>query len=146
LGSLSYINNLLFAHGGSGMLISGSAMRNFAVTHNGTASRWDYKMQKECCGDWVLAQILKEYGMDLMNSWPTISGESLFTTPFASDHWCQPLVTMHHISAADAQLLGTFEDKRLNKSACKHRKYSGAYLMLSVTYADIFWFEESSNI
>lgn len=56
LGSLSYIDNLPFAHGGSGMLMSGAAMRNFAVTHNGTASRWDNKMQKECCGDWVLAR------------------------------------------------------------------------------------------
>jgi hypothetical protein len=118
IGSLSFINNLPFAHGGSGMLMSGAAMRNFVVEHNGTAGRWDYKMHDECCGDWVLAQILKEYGMELMNSWPTIQGESQSTIPFDPTHWCQPLVTMHHVSPLEAIKMGDFEEKRKNKTVC----------------------------
>jgi hypothetical protein len=116
LGSLSFINNLPFAHGGSGMLMSGPAMRNFVVKHNGTANLWDYKMHDECCADWVLAQILKEYGMELMNSWPTIQGEAQSTIPFDSTHWCQPLVTMHHVSPLEAAQMGDFEEKRKNKT------------------------------
>jgi Fringe-like len=116
LGSLSFINNLPFGHGGSGMLMSGAAMRNFVVHHNGTAGRWDYKIHKECCADWVLAQILKEYGMKLMNSWPTIQGESQSTIPFDGTRWCQPLVTMHHVSPFEAQQMGDFEAKREDKT------------------------------
>jgi hypothetical protein len=116
LGSLSFINDLPFGHGGSGMLLSGAAMRNFVVHHNGTAGRWDYKMQKECCADWVLAQILKEYGMGLMNSWPTIQGDPQSTIPFDGTRWCQPLVTMHHVSPFEAQQMGDFEAKREDKT------------------------------
>jgi hypothetical protein len=116
LGSLSFINNLPFGHGGSGMLLSGAAMRSFVVHHNGTAARWDYKMQNECCADWVLAQILTEYGMSLMNSWPTIQGETQSTIPFDSSHWCQPLATMHHITPLQAAQMGDFEAKRKDKT------------------------------
>jgi hypothetical protein len=123
LGSLSFINNLPFAHGGSGMLLSGAAMRNFVVKHNGTANRWDFHMHDECCADWVLAQILKEYGMELMNSWPTIQGETQSTIPFDSTHWCQPLVTMHHVSPFEAAQMGDFEAKRENKTvSCKNTR------------------------
>jgi hypothetical protein len=123
LGSLSFINNLPFGHGGSGMLLSGAAMRNFVVHHNGTAGRWDYKMQNECCADWVLAQILKEYGMGLMNAWPTIQGEPQSTIPFDGSHWCQPLVTMHHVSPLEAAQMGDFEAKREDKkvNSPKHK-------------------------
>jgi hypothetical protein len=116
LGSLSYIVGKPFAHGGSGLLLSNTATRNLVITHNGTAAKWDYKMHENCCGDWVLAQVLHEYGMEVMNSWPTISGETPDTIPFASDHWCQPLVTMHHITPAEAERLGKFEERRKNKS------------------------------
>lgn len=118
LGSLSFINNLPFGHGGSGMLLSGAAMRNFVVHHNGTAGRWDYKMQHECCADWVLAQILTEYGMSLMNSWPTIQGEPQSTIPFDGSHWCQPLATMHHVSPLQAAQMGAFEARRKDKTVC----------------------------
>lgn len=116
IGSLSFINNLPFGHGGSGMLLSGAAMRNFVVKHNGTAGRWDYKMQNECCADWVLAQILKEYGMELMNAWPVIQGEPQSTIPFDGTHWCQPLATMHHVSSLEAAQFGEFEARRKDKT------------------------------
>ncbi|KAH7317766.1 hypothetical protein BKA65DRAFT_515163 [Rhexocercosporidium sp. MPI-PUGE-AT-0058] len=117
MGSLALINDLPFGHGGSGYLMSREAMRTFAVTNNGTAAKWDSKMHDECCGDWVLAQVLKEYKMDLKNSWPTINGETQSTIPFAEDHWCQPLVTLHHISPPEAEQLGSFEAKRKDKSS-----------------------------
>jgi hypothetical protein len=91
-------------------------MRNFLVTHNGTIERWDPKVHDNCCGDWILAQALKECGTDVMNSWPTINGEPPSTIPFDNDHWCQPVVTMHHVSPVEAQQLGNFEQQRLNKS------------------------------
>jgi hypothetical protein len=94
------------------MLLSRAAMRNFVITHNRIAARWDHKLHENCCGDWVLAQVLKEYGMDVMNSWPTINGEKPSMILFASDHCCQPLVTMHHISPAEAQRLGKFRTEK----------------------------------
>ncbi|KAF4626569.1 hypothetical protein G7Y89_g11592 [Cudoniella acicularis] len=125
IGSLSYIVGKPFAHGGSGLLLSNAATRNLVVTHNGTAASWDYKMHENCCGDWVLAQVLNDYGIKLMNSWPTLNGETPDTIPFASDHWCQPVVTLHHITPTEAERFGKFEQRRENKSA-------------PVLYAEIF--------
>ncbi|KAI9050643.1 hypothetical protein LZ554_005800 [Drepanopeziza brunnea f. sp. 'monogermtubi'] len=117
MGSLALINGMPFGHGGSGYLMSREAMRAFAVTHNGTAAKWDSRMHDECCGDWTLAQALKEYSMPLKNSWPTVNGETQSTIPFGDDHWCQPLATLHHISNVEAEQLAAFEAKRENKSS-----------------------------
>jgi hypothetical protein len=118
LGSLSYIVGKPFAHGGSGILLSRAAMENFAVTHNGTAARWDHQMHENCCGDWVFGQVMHEYGVDVSNSWPTINGETPATIPFGKEYWCQPMVTLHHVSPEQMQQLATFERQRANPTVC----------------------------
>lgn len=118
IGSMAYVIGLPFAHGGSGMLMSRAVVQNLVVKHNGTAAKWDYSMHENCCGDWVLAQALKEYGIDVKNAWPVINGETASTIPFAEDHWCQPLVTMHHLTPLDFEQLGRFELQRPNKAVC----------------------------
>jgi hypothetical protein len=120
LGSLSYINEKPFAHGGSGILLSRAAMETFAVTHNGTAARWDSKMFDNCCGDWVFGQAMLEYGVPLSNSNPTINGETPATIPFGKDNWCQPMVTLHHMSPEQMQQLAEFEKRRANPTVSNH--------------------------
>ena len=61
--------------------------------------------------------------MGLMNAWPTIQGEPQSTIPFDGSHWCQPLVTMHHVSPLEAAQMGDFEAKREDKkvNSPKHK-------------------------
>ncbi len=119
LGSLAYMQGSRpFAHGGSGLLLSKPLTNKLIVEHNETLSRWDAGIHDECCGDFALAEVLRVYGTSVMNAWPTINGETPSTIPFADDHWCQPLVTLHHIAAADAENLTDFEQKRCNKTVC----------------------------
>ncbi|CAL3967947.1 unnamed protein product [Diplocarpon coronariae] len=117
MGSAALINDVPFGHGGSGYLMSREAMRSFVVDHNGTAAKWDPRLSNECCGDYTLALALKEYDMPVMNAWPTFNGETQYTIPFGEDHWCQPLVTLHHISPAEAEELASFEAKREKRSS-----------------------------
>lgn len=114
-GALSYINDLPFAHGGSGIFLSNATTRNFVVTHNGTAARWDSKISDNCCGDYVLSRIMHDYGIEVQNSSPTIDGETPYTIPFADYQWCQPVMTLHHITPEEAEQLGKFEEGRQNK-------------------------------
>ena len=119
LGRMIPTDGKTFAHGGSGILLSGEAMRIFAVDHNGTAARWDPKVDTSCCGDILLSRALAENGIGpVMNSWPTINGESLNTIPFGDDHWCQPVVTMHHVSAEEMKEIANFEMRRPDKTVC----------------------------
>jgi len=101
-----------FAHGGSGILISRAATETLAVRHKGEAARWDPKISDFPYGDLVVAQVFKEYGIAVANAWPIINGETPATIPFALHHWCQPIVTAHHISPQEAERLGQFERSR----------------------------------
>jgi len=101
-----------FAHGGSGILISRAATENLVVQHKGEAARWDPKISEFPYGDLVLAYAFKEYDIPVSNAWPIINGETPATIPFAEHHWCQPIVTVHHISPQEAERLGQFERRR----------------------------------
>lgn len=117
LGSMAYVGDNPFGHGGSGILLSGDAMRIFASDHTGTAARWDPEVHNNCCGDFLLAMALKEYGIGpVMNSWPTINGESQNTIPFGDEHWCHPVVTMHHVTTDEMEEMALFENRRVDKS------------------------------
>lgn len=114
MGSTAYLSNIGFLHGGSGILASRATMENYAVTHQGIASRWNDKIHNECCGDYVLARALDECGIQITNAWPSINGESPSTIPFNDKHWCQPVVTLHHMSSEEVQTFYQFEARRKN--------------------------------
>jgi hypothetical protein len=144
---MSYLNDVSFAHGGSRILITGAASHNFAVTNKGTAARWDPQIPNNCCGDYVLAQALLKNGVGpVKHSWPTINRESQSTIPFGEEHWCRPLVTIHHVSPEEAIEMGKFEDRRPDKSVCAmhilsyHFRTTFANIMLQqlITYQELF--------
>ncbi|KAH9219261.1 hypothetical protein DL95DRAFT_292216 [Leptodontidium sp. 2 PMI_412] len=130
LGSMACLEGLPFAHGGSGILVSRGATESLVIEHNGTAARWDPRIAGNCCGDAILAEAFKAQNIPVMNSWPSVNGESPSTIPFQSESWCQPLVTLHHVSTGDAERLRSFEDKRRKKSAP---------VLYSELFADLVW-------
>ncbi|KAK2623824.1 hypothetical protein QTJ16_007005 [Diplocarpon rosae] len=117
LGSVACFSGRPFGHGGSGILMSKAAVYDLVVANKGTASRWDARIHENCCGDSVLADAFKENGVDVMNSWPVLNGETPFTIRFSAWNWCQPLVTMHHITTDAAQQLASFERRRKDPEA-----------------------------
>ncbi|PVH77896.1 glycosyltransferase family 31 protein [Cadophora sp. DSE1049] len=116
LGSVAFLESTGFAHGGSGTIFSRSLMRDYAVTRNGTATRLDSKIHTSCCGDVMVSEVLREYGNDLINIQPSISGQKPGTIPYHTDYWCQPSLTMHHFDAEDMKAFHQFESGRENTS------------------------------
>jgi hypothetical protein len=105
--------NVFFGHGGSGILLSGEAMRVFAVNNAGTAARWDPKANTSCCGDILLSRALFEVGIpSVLHAWPSINGESPNTMPFGEQQWCEPIVTMHHVTVDEMETVAKFEINR----------------------------------
>ena len=147
LGSMACMKELQFAHGGSGILLSRAATENLVVANNGTAARWDPQIAGNCCGDAILAEAFKELGIPVLNAWPSINGESPSTIRFESSNWCQPLVTLHHVSTVDAQRLRSFEDKRRSKSVSSPSTPDfqpanspfQAPILYSELFADLVW-------
>jgi hypothetical protein len=118
-GSEVRVSGERFAHGGTGIILSKAVMYEMAVTHNGTATRWDPQIHEHCCGDFVLGLALKEYGTSLQDVWPFMSGESPSTLPFGPstpEYLCRPALTMHHLTTTEMKELADFEWQRVGSS------------------------------
>jgi Fringe-like len=105
-----------FAHGGSGIVMSRAAVYKVVVAHQGTAARWDPDIRAKCCGDLVLGLVFKEFGIELQNARPFMSGETPWSLPFGPgtpEYMCTPVLTMHHLNPADMRELVEFERRRL---------------------------------
>ncbi|KAG6005038.1 hypothetical protein E4U21_000553 [Claviceps maximensis] len=113
IGSVAYLGQLPFAHGGSGYLVSQATMHSMFHGKENVANKWDETVQHYCCGDAMFSQALKEEtGTEVVNIWPIINGEKPHTIPYAENEWCQPIATMHHVAAEEVSELYAFEKER----------------------------------
>lgn len=113
LGSRSFIGGTPFAHGGSGYIISGTLLKHLIEYHPGVVKQYNVKGANECCGDLMLAQALDEYeSVKIRQAWPMINGEKPSTLPYGPGHWCEPILTMHHMNAEEISSVWQFEQTR----------------------------------
>ncbi|KAK0625036.1 glycosyltransferase family 31 protein [Bombardia bombarda] len=116
LGSLNLINDVWFAHGGSGYVLSRGMMDDFVGRNPGIANRWDEVAKEECCGDFMFSKAVRETSMkNVSQAWPTINGQKPSTIPYGPSHWCHPIATMHHMNSEDISTFWDFERR------CTHR-------------------------
>jgi hypothetical protein len=110
----------IFAHGGSGFVLSRAALdkiialgrmfgenKHFPGTHF-----FGVDVKEQCCGDAMLAQVLKKSGVSLRGYWPMFNGEKPFTMRFDNEQWCEAVMTMHHLSEDDFTRLSQWENAR----------------------------------
>jgi hypothetical protein len=76
------------------------------------AAKFDVEVINTCCGDAELAKTLHEKKVDVTNVFPMINGEKPRRMPFGPTHWCQPIITMHHMSAEETNDMWQFERRR----------------------------------
>ncbi|CAJ2502323.1 Uu.00g097170.m01.CDS01 [Anthostomella pinea] len=113
LGSRSFIGGSSFAHGGSGYIISGTLLKHLIQHHPGVVKQYNVRGANECCGDLMLALALEEYeGVQVRQTWPMINGEKPSTLPYGPGHWCEPILTMHHMNAEEISGVWQFEQTR----------------------------------
>ncbi|KAI1850758.1 hypothetical protein JX266_004040 [Neoarthrinium moseri] len=113
LGSRSFIGGTPFAHGGSGYILSGTLLRHLIDHHPGIVQQYNIKGAHECCGDLMLAQALEEYeNVKIRQAWPMFNGEKPSTLPYGPGHWCEPILTMHHMNAEEISNVWQFEQTR----------------------------------
>ncbi|KPM46289.1 hypothetical protein AK830_g373 [Neonectria ditissima] len=111
LGSVAMLKNMPFAHGGSGYILSGETVKAMAATP-GLADKYDLMAPHECCGDYLMALAVNETGSKVKQAHPMINGEKPSTLPFGHGHWCEPLLTMHHMNSEEVSSAWSYEQKR----------------------------------
>ncbi|KAJ6157586.1 hypothetical protein N7470_005178 [Penicillium chermesinum] len=117
LGTETQIADVVFAHGGSGFVLSNPALaaasREYATRkaelHEYTDQHW--------AGDCVLGKVLLDAGVPLHFSWPILQNANLgeldeFNVDLYRQPWCFPAVAFHHLSSQDIEDLWKFEQRR----------------------------------
>lgn len=112
-----------FAHGGSGVVLSKAAMDtlfgpNVTTTIPETIAEWSRKAIKECCGDLMVAWALFQMGNVTLDAESTerpmirFQGEAVHVAEYGPEDMCEPLLTFHHLTGHDIEVLWEYERLR----------------------------------
>jgi hypothetical protein len=102
--------NLVFAHGGSGYVISRAAASILAEESQEQADRHFNLTKADCCGDAALGIAFRDHGLLLTKSWPAIQGKNLPGLGYDLDYWCFAAITFHHMQSDDILAMYAFEN------------------------------------
>lgn len=116
LGNQMQILNVLFAHGGSGIVLSRPAMEKAVETRRRDVERWDAITRDNWAGDCVLGQLLAESGVGMLWAWPALQigppeEMDVFSPDYYKTPWCYAPVTFHHLSMREVDEMWHFERK-----------------------------------
>ncbi|KAF2501257.1 hypothetical protein BU16DRAFT_546567 [Lophium mytilinum] len=142
----------VFGHGGSGLILSRKALgelasygRKFRDEYSVGNHQFGLDMKGECCGDEVLARVFKDIGITLKGYWPLINGEKVSTLRFGPEQWCEPIITLHHLSDKDVGDLWDWEMKRNSTTPLLFEELYGAIVEPSITPIAYNWTNMSED-
>ncbi|KAI9927884.1 hypothetical protein ASPWEDRAFT_52409 [Aspergillus wentii DTO 134E9] len=128
IGTETQIADVVFAHGGSGFIVSQPALEKASHEYATRTIELNDYTNGHWAGDCVLGKVLHDAGVPLYFSWPMLQNTNLgeldeFTVDFYRRPWCFPAVAFHHLSSMDIQDLWEFEQHRwqeYNKTILLH--------------------------
>ena len=136
MGKHMYIGDTLFAHGGSGFVLSSTAMRKVTERRNANLAEYDAFTNKSWAGDMVLATALREVNVPLFWAFPHFQGEPVSSldhnvSKIGRTPWCFAPITYHHMRPTDIQSLWTLEQTRQQngKTQLLHRDVFKEYIL-----------------
>lgn len=124
IGSQTYIGDTLFAHGGTGFIVSQPAMRMVVARYNARQQEIESYTDAHWAGDCVLGKVFKDAGVKFTSAWPILQGDYPGLVPYARPdgrpiadssmrEWCYPVVSYHHMSPTDIRDMWNFEQEWL---------------------------------
>lgn len=97
-GAPVYISGTQSVQRGPGIMLSQGALRRFAKSYDELyTSKWEKAVDKECCGDLMLARALADAHVELYSSWPILQTERPNTLDYTQKHWCTPAVSWYQV-------------------------------------------------
>ncbi|KAL1968114.1 hypothetical protein VTN77DRAFT_2245 [Rasamsonia byssochlamydoides] len=116
LGTETQIADVLFAHGGSGFIISRTAMQRASEYRRTRVAELDAYTDGHWAGDCVLGKVLADAGVPLNFSWPLLQNSRLgeiepLTNAFYRQPWCYPVVGFHHLTPFDVEQMWRFDQE-----------------------------------
>lgn len=139
LGSGAMLNGNIFAHGGSGVVLSRTALEQSLGQHPEWEHELEGQTQRECCGDYMVAQIMNrinvslELGSHYPSTGKSFQGQPYWSLEAGEGTWCQKIVSFHHLSPLEIEVLWEFE-RLLGPEKKKDITYADMYLNFVLPY------------
>jgi hypothetical protein len=121
IGCQSWIADQVFAHGGTGFVVSHAALKKLTEVLAIHKKDMERMTKDEWAGDLVLAKAFKTIGVTLTQSWPIFQGETPATLDYTARHYCYPVVTYHHVDAEWIRFLWDFEQTWMIHNVSTHQ-------------------------
>lgn len=123
LGAQMAIGETVFAHGGSGFVISKPAMHEVSNRRAMDLDLVDQITAEEWAGDCALGRVLNDVKVPLTWSWPMLQGSrpwdlDHFDENFDMNMWCYPVVSYHHMGPADIREFWEFDRALFGSVSC----------------------------
>jgi hypothetical protein len=139
LGTETQIADVIFAHGGSGFVLSNPALQRASDQYSIREVELNEYTNQHWAGDCVLGKVLADAGVNLHFTWPILQNSNLgeldeFTVDFLRRPWCFIAVAFHHLSPIDIENLWKFEQKRW-RDVSPH--FTLSYLMFHTDHVEI---------
>ncbi|KAH9842072.1 glycosyltransferase family 31 protein [Teratosphaeria destructans] len=115
LGASVNADHTQIAHGGSGFIITRSALQKVVELWSSNKEHWEDKTDNDEIGDGVLAQAFNKIGIFVSNAWPVLQGDRVGVVDYQPDVvppkqlWCSPTVSYHHINPDAIETMWEFE-------------------------------------
>jgi hypothetical protein len=103
-----------FAHGGSVIVVSKGALDVTIGRNESIVQKYEQFAPHCCCGDAIVAVMLKdEANIDLnYDGSYMFNGNPIWDLKFKEDYWCKPIISFHHVSGHDIEVLWEYERSR----------------------------------
>lgn len=117
LGGQAQIDDIVYAHGGSGFLVSNIALRLVVEHYAAHQQEYETFTNDFWAGDGVAGKAFKDVGVELTWTAPIIHGGHPGVFPFGDNdsrgnpHWCLPSTTYHHVTPDDIMDMWNFEQR-----------------------------------
>ncbi|PTU18993.1 hypothetical protein P175DRAFT_0503811 [Aspergillus ochraceoroseus IBT 24754] len=131
MGNQMQTSDVIFAHGGSGFVISRPAMERAVDLRAQKRDYWDNMTKSNWAGDCVLGLLLREAGIALEWSWPMLQlapPKELdhFSPNYGRSPWCYPPLSFHHLRPEEIEELWSLDRRWTHKTS-------------HLLYRDVFW-------
>jgi hypothetical protein len=104
-------DDIRFAHGGTGYIISHAAAKLIAEETKEEQEKSFKITQEDCCGDSALAKVLRLHDVLITPAFPNVNGETLFDLEYSKERLCFASVTMHHMNPTELTELAMYQDR-----------------------------------
>ncbi|CAD0110287.1 unnamed protein product [Aureobasidium uvarum] len=160
-GSIMFIGDTVFAHGGSGFMVSQPAMHMVVDQYAAHKAEIEAYTDGHWAGDCVLGKVFTEAGVKFTDAWPIMQGDYPGLVAYARPDgrpiadpnkrvWCYPTVSYHHVSPEMIEDLWKYEQQWLAHKPQdvrfhRHKDIFSQYILPRMSTDLLDWDNESDR-